>query len=152
LNDCAYHRFVPIDKHLVCIADTSVLIYPDYTGPLYERAALGPAVIDIGQEVNDISTSGNRLIIAAVSAFYVLDIREFDNGVPNILTALEIQRWGIVPRRGYGTEPERGASTELTVTPRAIYEHLKVDPEDWDNEEGEGEQTEHPIKHRESLA
>jgi hypothetical protein len=129
-----------------------LFVYRDYANPLFRRTTLAPVVINFGCSDITFATSDNRVIVSALSTLYVIDARQFDaDSVPQALTALQIERWGIVPPKRYGKKPERGASAQLVVTPRAIYEHLKVYPKLWDEEKTDKEKTEKEKAHKEKT-
>lgn len=83
----------------------------------------------------NLKTCGHRIILCTSAAFYIIDSTQFDGGAPpSTLEAVTITRYGIIMGWGYGHRTNskmKGATSQVTVTPEAIYETLKVEPEWW---------------------
>lgn len=130
----------PLGKHLFCTVGNGVVVFPDFEGPFVGRSKRAPLIVDLGGLSISIKACNDRLVLVTSAAFYIIDTAQFDGGAPPAtLEAVTITRYGVIKGWAYGhrtNSKAKGATSQVTVTPRAIYETLKINPEWWD-EKGE---------------
>lgn len=129
-----------VGKHLFCVVGgAELVVFPDFAGPFDGRARRAHLVIDLeGAPLNYI-TVGNRLLINTATAFYLVDVAQFDGREPPArLSAVKLTRSRIIASQGQGDRAfnnEKGATASVRVTTDAIYEVLKIDHSWWDEKD-----------------
>lgn len=133
------HSVTAIGKHLFGIVGNGLVVFPDYVGPFEGRTKRAPLLMDLGGASISFATCGNRLVIIAPTAFYTVEVAQFDGIEPPAqVAAAKLTRFGVIASRGYGhraNNEEKGATAKVAVTTEAVYEVLKIDHSWWDEKE-----------------